>query len=194
MPDERVIMKPLLSEQDFERAAKSIGCEVAAIKAVCQVEAPNGGFLPDGRPTILFERHKFSQFSGGKFDASNPDISNPKAGGYGAAGANQHERLGRAAVLDRDAALKAASWGKFQIMGFNFGAAGFKDLQSFINSMYRSEGAQLDAFVAFIKTEGLADELRDRRWADFARRYNGPSYAINRYDTKLAAAYAALKR
>lgn len=187
-------MKPLLSEQDLERSAKSLGCEVAAIKAVCQVEAPNGGFLSDGRPNILFERHKFSQFTGGQFDASDPDISNPKAGGYGAGGVNQHDRLGRAADLDREAALKSASWGKFQIMGFNFSAAGFKDLQSFINAMYRSEGAQLDAFVAFIKHEGLADELREHRWADFARRYNGPSYAINRYDTKLAAAYAALTR
>ena len=30
---------------------------------------------------------------------------------------------------------------------------------------------------------------RDLRWADFARRYNGPRYAENRYDEKMAEAY-----
>lgn len=184
-------MKPTLTEADFQRAAGVLNCEVAAIKAVCQVEAPRGGFLADGRPTILFERHKFSQFTMGVYDAKYPDISNRKAGGYGADGAHQHERLARAAVLEREPALKSASWGKFQLMGFNYAACGFITLQSFINAMYQSEGAQLNAFVGFIIHEGLADELRQHRWADFARRYNGPNYAINRYDTKMAAAYRA---
>lgn len=185
-------MKPVLTEADFTRAATAIGCSVAAIKAVCAVEAPRGGFLPDGQPTILFERHKFSQRTGGKFDKQAPDISNPKRGGY-LGGATEHGRLQKAAALDRTAALESASWGKFQIMGFNWKACGFTSVQAFINAMYESEGAQLDAFIGFVKSEGLADELREHRWADFARRYNGADYAVNRYDTKLAAAYAAAK-
>ena len=36
---------------------------------------------------------------------------------------------------------------------------------------------------------GLSDELRDLRWADFARIYNGASYRLNNYDTKIATAY-----
>lgn len=184
-------MKPTLTADDFVRAAGALNCEVAAIKAVCAVEAPRGGFLPDGRPAILFERHKFSQFTHGVYDAKYPDISNRKAGGYGADGAWQHERLAKAAQLEREPALKSASWGKFQLMGFNYAACGFFTLQAFINAMYHSEGAQLDAFVAFILHEGLADELREHRWADFAKRYNGPDYRINKYDTKMAAAYEA---
>jgi hypothetical protein len=31
--------------------------------------------------------------------------------------------------------------------------------------------------------------LRDKDWAGFARRYNGPAYAENKYDEKLSAAY-----
>lgn len=185
-------MKPVLTEVDFVRAANVLRCDVAAIRAVCQVEAPGGGFLADGRPRILFERHQFSKRTTGRWDASNPDISNRQRGGY-LGGAAEHDRLARAAALDRDAALQSASWGRFQIMGFNHEACGFDTLQAFINAMYRSEGDQLDAFVGFIQSEGLADELRDRRWTDFARRYNGPDFAANRYDTKLAAAYAAAK-
>lgn len=182
-------MKPVLSEDDFKRAAAALRCEVAAVKAVCTVEAPGGGFLPDGRPTILFERHTFSKLTDRRYDAKYPTISSTSPGGYGLGGAFQHERLTLAASLDRDAALKSASWGKFQIMGFNHAAAGHPVLQDFINAMYESEGRQLDAFVAFVKTNRLDDELRERRWAAFARGYNGPAYAINRYDTKLAQAY-----
>jgi hypothetical protein len=183
-------MKPTLAYADFERAATALSCEVAAIQAVCAVEAPKGGFLPDGRPTILFERHKFHQFTKGRWSALQPGISNPVAGGYGASGKWQYDRLGEAALLDRDAALKSASWGKFQLMGFNHAAAGHATLQSFINAMYDSEGRQLDAFVAFIlATPALVSALRRKDWTAFAKLYNGPNFAINAYDKKMAAAY-----
>lgn len=185
-------MKPVLTEADFARAATAIGCAVPAIKAVCAVEAPRGGFLPTGEPTILFERHQFSRRTGGRFDNAAPDISNPARGGY-VGGQAEHRRLQRAVALDRTAALESTSWGKFQIMGFNWAACGAASLQAFINASYASEGAQLDLFIGFVKSQGLADELRDLRWADFARRYNGVDYAANHYDTKLATAYGALK-
>jgi hypothetical protein len=185
-------MKPVLTEADFGRAAAAIGCSMIAIKAVCAVEAPRGGFLPGGEPTILFERHIFSRRTGGRYDKVSPDISNPVRGGY-LGGSAEHGRLQRAAVLDRTAALESASWGKFQIMGFNWAACGAASLQAFINASYDSEGAQLDLFIGFVQSQGLVDELRDLRWADFARRYNGADYAANHYDTKLATAYGALK-
>lgn len=175
-----------LTEQDYRDAAKEIGCEVAVIKAVAEVESLNGGFQADGKPKILFERHKFHQFTNGKYSKENPDISNVRPGGYTS---NEHSRLEKAAKLNRTEALKSASWGKFQIMGFNFGIVGFKTLQDFINAMYRSEADQLKAFVQFIKSNKLDDELRDKRWVDFARIYNGKNYHINKYDKRMAAAY-----
>ncbi len=181
-------MKPVLTEQDFQKAAGELECSVAVIKAVCMVEAPRGGFLPSGEPTILFERHQFSKRTGRKFDISHPHISNRQPGGY-KGGQAEHVRLTEAADLNREAALESTSWGKFQIMGFNYAPAGFGSLQAFINAMYQSEGRQLDAFVSFIQHEGLAVFLREQRWADFARRFNGPSYRVNRYDEKLAAAF-----
>lgn len=180
--------KTTLTAADFRRAADAIGCSVPAIRAVCAIEAPRGGFLPSGWPVILFERHIFSRLTGRKFDISHPAISSPKAGGY-VGGEHEHARLDAAVALDRVAALQSASWGRFQIMGFNYAAAGFATLQAFINAMFAGEPEQLDAFVGFIKSQGLADELRELRWADFARRYNGADYARNSYDTKLAGAY-----
>ena len=180
--------KPALTEQDFIDAAATLGCSVAVIKAVCQVEAPKGGFLPSGEPTILFERHQFSKRTGRLFDISHPRISSLKPGGY-LGGQAEHDRLAEAVALDRHAALESASWGKFQIMGFNHAPAGFDSLQSFVTAMYEGEGPQLEAFVSFIRHEGMAVFLRDRRWADFARRFNGPAYRTNKYDEKLAAAF-----
>ena len=75
-------------------------------------------------------------------------------------------------------------------MGANFAVAGFGDVESFVTAMCNSEGDHLAAFVNFVKTNHLDDELRRRDWAGFARGYNGPSFAKNKYDTKLANAFA----
>jgi hypothetical protein len=180
-----------LVHQDYLAAANRLRCDVAAVKAVCEVEAPKGGFFPDGTPTTLFEGHKFHAFTDGRFSETHPEISYESwtREHYGD-WRREKERLAEAIALDREAALKSASWGKFQIMGFNHKAAGFLRVQAFVNAMYESEGAQLQAFVNFVLHEKLDDELRDRRWADFARKYNGPGFKANRYDTKLAAAFS----
>lgn len=179
-----------LTEADFFDAAKALGCPIAAIKAVAEIEAPGSGFTPDGQVRILFERHKFSKATGGKFDRTHPGISNPRLGGYGKESA-QHGRLAEAVALDRDAALKSASWGKFQILGANYAPAGFASLQGFINGMHAGEPDQLEAFVNFIRADPkLHKALQTLDWATFARLYNGPAYAQHGYDKRMAAAYA----
>lgn len=182
-----------LTDDDFKRAATRLNCELAAIKAVAAVESPRGPFNPDGTPTTLFEGHVFSRLTKGKFDLTNPDISYPRWSRqwYGKTWVAEQDRLRRASQLSHKAALMAASWGMFQIMGFNYGAAGHVNVYNFVDAMRESASQQLEAFVTFIETTGLADELREHRWKDFARLYNGPGYALNRYDVKLAAAYVA---
>ena len=178
-----------LDDTSIALAASKLGCEIAAVRAVIDVES-RGGFLPDKRPKILFERHYFSRLTGRRFDASHPEVSKPVWGGYGQGGAHQYDRLTEALGLDRDAALRSASWGAFQIMGDNFRTAGFADAATFVAAMVSGEPAQLDAFVAFVKRNKLDDELARHDWAGFARAYNGSAYRDNRYDEKLAAAYA----
>jgi hypothetical protein len=168
-------------------AAESLGCDIAAVRAVIDVES-KGGFQDDKRPKILFERHHFHRHTGGKHSGGHGDISSPDAGGY-KGGSREYDRLTRAIALDRRAALMSASWGAFQIMGSNHKAAGFDDVEDFCKSMCQSEDDQLRAFVAFVKANKLDDELRRRDWAGFARGYNGPAYRKYDYDRKLAAAY-----
>lgn len=189
-------MKPTLSAADFSEAASLLGCSIAVVRAVCAVEAPGGGFNPDGSPVTLFEGHQFYHLTGGKWRVQAPDLCYPEwtRKWYGKTWQAEKERLARACALDRDAALQATSWGRFQVMGFNHHIVGFERLQDFVNAMYQGEREQLMAFCRYVLTSGLAGALRRCDWDGFARGYNGPRYAENNYCERMAAAHdAALK-
>lgn len=193
--------KKLLTQEDYEWAAKELGCEVEAIKAVALVEGGNkSGFQKqrDGTvaPLILFEKHWFGRYTNYKYNSTHPDISSKKwqPKSYGSS-LNQHIRLQKAAQLDREAALKSCSWGKFQLMGGEYEQNGYKSLQEFINAMYRSEFDHLDGFVRYIKRKpGLLPAIRNKDWARFAYLYNGSGYKLNSYDTKMRDAYNKFKK
>lgn len=184
-------MSQLLTDNDFEVAAFLLECEVAAIKAVAEVESAGSGFLPDGRAKILFEGHIFYKYTKGQYAASHPTICYPtwtKAHYKG--GAAEYERLNEAEALDRVAARMATSFGRFQIMGMNFALCGFANVDDYVDAMQASEGEQLQAFCEYVRHVGLAADLQTHNWAHFAKVYNGPEYWKNAYDKKLAAAYA----
>lgn len=187
--------KYYLKDSDYDECAKRLGCEKAAIMAVAKVESNGCGFYEDGFPRILFEGHLFSKLTKGKFDASNPTISYPKwtKQFYGKTDAEERARLEAAVKLDRTAALMSCSWGTFQILGQNFALCGCKTVQQFVNQMCTDAKTHLLMFTEFIINSRLDDELRDKRFTDFARLYNGPAYAANSYDVKIQKAYAAFK-
>lgn len=145
--------------------------------------------MPDRRPAILFERHVFSRRTNGRYDQTNPDVSNPVAGGYGAGGAAQYDRLALAIALNRKAALESASWGIGQVMGFNAPHVGYADAETMVAGMTESENKQLLCVAEFMAANKLDNALRAHDWAGFARGYNGSDYAINSYDTRLEAGY-----
>ena len=186
----------MISEQAYIDAANELNVDVATIKAVAEIESGGDGFISTGEPKILFEPHVFwkelrkRNINPNDFLPHNSDILYPTWGQrpYGKV-SDQHKKLQRAVAINNEAALCAASWGKFQILGNNYKLAGFNLLQSFINAMYKDEDSQLRAFVNYIANTHLDDELRAKDWKGFSRGYNGALYYKNKYDTKLAAAY-----
>ena len=79
---------------------------------------------------------------------------------YGKPGLLQYKRLVKAYQLDKESALKACSWGKFQIMGFNFAAAGYTDVFAFVKAMCSGDPAHIKAFLKFAKVDnGVRVEL-----------------------------------
>lgn len=183
-----------LTRADFEAVAAQLNCEWEAVAAVAEVESgPLGGFAPDGRPVILFERHLFSRKTNSAYDQSHPTISNRTPGGYPRSQEERWQQLMTAFSLNAEAALQSASYGRFQVLGQNFSNLGLPSAHEYVEKLARSERDQLEAFVGFVRANGLADELQRKDWTAFASRYNGPGYAANKYDEKMAAAYARLK-
>lgn len=186
-----------LSEADFRKAAGYLNVEVAAIKAVQEVETGGrGGFIRVGYPTILFEGHIFWSQLKKKglhpedYVSGNEDILYPKwTKTYYKQGMEEYERLKRAEQINREAALCSASWGMWQIMGFNYAACRCHTVFDFCTEMQLNEGTQLNLFTSFLQANGWDKYLRTKDWAEFANHYNGPSYKENRYDEKLAQAY-----
>lgn len=184
-----------LSHADLERAAQRLDVAVACVCAVNEVESRGHGFLPDGRPVILFERHvMYERLVKHGLDAEtlaqrNPAVVNQARGGY-SGGAAEYMRLAAAGSIDPACAIESASWGLFQIMGYHWQLLGYESADAFAMAMRASEGQQLDAFVRFIEADQeLLKALKGRKWADFAKRYNGAAYKDNLYDVKLARAY-----
>ena len=173
------------------RAAAVLGTPLNPLRAVIAVEAAGDGFLPDGRPKILLERHKFHHFTGGQFDHV-PRVSSPKRGGYEGDEA-EYTRLYIALQLAPEAALQSCSWGLGQVMGFNWQLCGERSLYGFLLAMHHNEDAQLMLMAQFIRAIGAADELRRLDWDGFRKLYNGPASPAE-YGTRLRAAFARAER
>lgn len=184
----------------IESAAKVLKVDSASVATIAQVESAGSGFFSCGRPAILFERHiffrqiaKINQAHAEDLAEKYPNICNKQPGGY-CGGSNEYSRYKQAASIDCDAAIEACSWGMFQIMGMHWQHLGFDSPNQYKQLMMDSESEHLNALVKFIKADSkLHDALKKRKWAEFAKRYNGPNYKINQYDIKLARTYEGLK-
>ncbi len=184
-----------LRDADIEKAAGTLAVPIACIRAVNEVESTGSGFLSDGRPKILFERHIFWRRLDARgihpapIAANNPNICLQTRGGY-RGGAAEYKRLADAELVDAGAAYESASWGAFQVMGYHWERLGYSSIDDFVARMEKSEADQLDAFVRFVAADrSLLAALKVRNWAAFANGYNGPNYTRNLYDAKLSLAY-----
>lgn len=180
-----------LDAWDYGRLGRLIGVGEDEIRAVVEVETAGTGFDAKGRVRMLFEPHVFWRELGEakRRLAEAQGLAYPRWGTKPYP-ADSYPRLGLALRIDRRAALRSCSWGLGQIMAFNAKLAGYVDEVAMIGAFAADEENQLRGMVNFILTEHLDDDLRRHDWATFARVYNGPAAAQNRYAEKLAAAYA----
>ncbi|MBD5250012.1 MAG: N-acetylmuramidase family protein [Barnesiella sp.] len=186
-----------LTEDDFRTVADELGVEVAAIKAVVEIEAgkTHQGFSAPQKPLVNFDLSMFRSLASrrgvslGRYMSSHPDV-------FKSGRRTQPEvfsRLESAMQIDTTLAVEATFWGMFQIGGFNWQKCGVSSPEEFVRLMSRSERDQLELFAGFIVNTDLLKHLRNKNWAQFARGYNGPAYARRGYHTRLAAAYRRYK-
>lgn len=184
-----------LAPGDVPAAAKALGVPVAALRAVLAVEARGTGFDAAGRPIILYEPHVFhrqlkANARGKLADATGAGLAYPAWGTkpYPKGQDAQYARLDAASAIDPECAARACSWGMGQILGENYGQAGYKTALDLVAAFQRSEADQVGAMLRLVKAWGLVPALVSLDWARFARRYNGPGQ-VAKYSAMLADAY-----
>jgi peptidoglycan hydrolase-like protein with peptidoglycan-binding domain len=198
---ENDILGPLIDRKyvminEIDTIAKQFDLPISMLKAIREVEGKSDGFQPDGRPIILFERHKFYLYyskiaSAAKVievSGKNPDICNIQEGGY-VGGTGEYNRLHKAYGFDAVSANMSTSFGMFQQMGFNYAISDYPNVTAFVEAMKNSEKDQLVSIVKFItKNAKLAKAVRNKEYANTALYYNGAGYKKNNYDVKLMQA------
>ncbi|SDR15813.1 N-acetylmuramidase domain-containing protein [Pseudovibrio sp. Tun.PSC04-5.I4] len=181
----------------LRREADRLGCEMAVLQAVLDVESKGASYDRDGRLILLPEKHVFyrelPKSKRGRAVALGLAAKRWKKANYkglGKSGSDARwDRLQAMADLDVTAALKSCSYGLAQIMGFNFAQCGYRSAQEFVLGLASSTEAQVKAFLAFLENSGLRDALRAKDFRAIARIYNGKGQ-VDYYAGLLQQAYA----
>jgi hypothetical protein len=183
-----------LDDQGVQDAAQRLGVDPAHIWVSWDLECTGSPFI-GGRPTILFEPHRFSKATGHQYDASHPTISsavwNRKL--YPGTQQGRYDQLLEAVGLDVDAGFASASYGGFQILGENYAVCGADSPWAFAWRQAQTADDQLAAYVSFVLGRGLAEKLRACKPNDplscraFCTGYNGTAERENDYEGRFAA-------
>lgn len=176
--------------------ADRIGVELAALVAVVQVESAGVIFAQVADlevPLIRWEGHYFHRLlKGEKLErAVKEGLAHPKAGKIKNPSSQtaRYAMLNKAAKIDATAAYSSISIGVGQVMGAHWKSLGFESPLQMLKIASRGLAGQVELMIRFIQKNDLADELRRKDWSAYARGYNGPAYAKNRYHIKMAEAY-----
>lgn len=187
----------MISDEEYKAAATILNCDPQTVKTITDVESHDNGFVGPGKPLILFEGYVFwyqlkkRGIDPLKYVKNNEDILYPKwTKQYYKGGIKEYDRLNKAIKINKEAAYASASYGLFQLMGFNYAVCGCSSIDEFVAKNSQSEGEQLLLFCAFLKKNKWDIYLHNKDWKSFAKHYNGPLYAQNNYDKKLEIAYS----
>ena len=198
--DRAAVLDALTSGPDYPLTGGDVGAAAARLRvgqawiwASWDVESTGSPFI-GGRPTILFEPHRFSRATGHRYDASHPQISSRSWNRalYPRTQGERYRQLLDAVALDVDAGFASASYGGFQILGENYAVCGATSPWSFAWRQAQAEGDQLEAYVAFVEGNGLAPALRACKPNDpascvsFVDRYNGTAFRQNNYHIRFS--------
>lgn len=171
----------------WREMADLIGCDVATIKAVFEVEASGRFYNRDGSLVRRFEPHHFPQRFWPTLGFS-PNGRAPWRASLALSTSARRRMFDHAEQLAAEAAYEASSWGAPQIMGFNHDLAGHDSATRMVRTFERSADDQIRAFVAFCINANLDGALRSQDWHRFAAGYNGNGQAAV-YAGKIESAY-----
>ena len=169
---------------------------VAALLAIAEVESAGSIFAKvngANKPVIRWEGHYFHRLlpvdkrqraiDAGLAHFKAGHVKNPRKQ------ESRYALLEQAKEIDREAALQSCSWGLGQVMGSHWQSLGYVSVDALVKEASASAAGQVELMVRFIIKNSLVRYIRALDWAGFAKRYNGPNYAVNKYDTRMESAY-----
>lgn len=175
-----------IADEDYEAAARSMGVEVAVLKAIGKKESKGNSFYRQGQAVILFERHKmyanlrdkgYTKTQLMNLKEKYPRIVNPIYGGYGTY-TEQYEKLETAKKIDYDAAIQSSSWGKFQVLGCYYSNS-YSSTKELEEAMNMCEKQQFNYFIAYLKgSTYLINAIKNKDWERIAQFYNGANWKV----------------
>ena len=164
---------------DQLREEEGIDLSMPVVRAVVEVESSGKGHLPNGKPKILFEGHRFrywlkkqgfTESEINDWQRRYPSIIYPSwTTEYYLGGEDEYRRLELARKIDPKSAVYATSWGLFQMLGENLAhnlkgrvqkGAGTDDMfyggfEDFERKQEVSEYYHFLDFLEFIKTKRI---------------------------------------
>jgi len=191
--------------------ATALGISASGLAAVLTVESGGRGFGNDGRIIVRFENHVFWRQWGRaheidfnryfRFSAQEPWKEhawreNPTVSWLPChtSQSSEWQVLEFAKTMDGTAALKSASYGAGQVMGFNHAIVGYDSVQEMVRGFDENIRPQLDAIIAFVqRNPKCMNGLRSKNYVLFASGYNGPGQAVV-YGTLIQRAAEAYAR
>lgn len=149
----------LLTKEQITEVAEKLNILPELLFAIDKVESAGCGFYTSGKYSgelkTLMEGHYFSKFTKKKYDKTHPTLSYPKwikgvTTKFYREGSLEFGRFLEAFELDKRAAQLSTSWARYQICGFNFEKAGYKNVVEMILDYYEGgEPAQFKSFLTF---------------------------------------------
>lgn len=185
-----------IPDSAINRAAQELGIDAEIILAIGEKETHNHGFMPDGRPVAKLESHKLNRYLRAKSLMNHAKKNHPllTQNDYGFAypPAEYNYRVQPAIDAYQTSGILASSWGRYQVMGFNYKTAGYASAEEFYQAMMTSELEHLNAFKNFVLANPKVHKaMKNKNWDVIAETYNGPQYKNNKYDTALKNFYKA---
>lgn len=179
--------------------SKQLGSDnLIRIRAVAKVEASGSGWFSDGRPKILYERHKFWKHNDDTTAPKSTFFNYPETGNY-TTDADQnglndsYDKLMKACEYDPKAAFMSVSMGMFQVLGEYYHSMGYATPWDMLYACANFEREQYRLLVNYIimanlKSAFLNLSTNPDTCRAFAKGYNGKNYVKYNYHGKLASA------
>lgn len=191
--------------REIDKFAASKGLDdPARLKAVAWVESAGVFFWTIKgvkRPAIRFEGHYFYRLLKKEAPhlldrAVKAGLASPSAGAVKNPSnwAARYELFERACAIHKGIAIRSVSWGIGQVMGEHYSWLGYSNPEAMMEDAHAGVTGQLEVMWRFIVKSNLLNALKAGQWATFAKKYNGPNYKVNKYDTKMAEAYAMFRK